>query len=73
MAKEVIPMKKVKDLINHTIDNNLKLEEKGLMPIAISFEGEAGTGKTSVVRQVAKERGMNFVKCNFAQIDEAGD
>lgn len=73
MAKEVIPMKRVKEILNHTIDNNLKLEEKGITPIAVSFEGEAGTGKTSVVRQVAKERGMNFVKCNFAQIDEAGD
>lgn len=73
MAKASVPMKRVKSLINHTIDNNLKLEEAGKMPRAISFEGEAGTGKTSVVRQVAKERGMNFVKLNFAQIDEAGD
>lgn len=73
MAKEVIPMKRVKELLNHTIDNNLKLEERGITPIAVSFEGEAGTGKTSVVRQVASERGMNFVKLNFAQIDEAGD
>ena len=46
MAKEVIPMKRVKELLNHTIDNNLKLEEKGITPIAVSFEGEAGTGKT---------------------------
>lgn len=73
MAKATVPMKRVKTLINHTIDNNLRLEEEGKMPRAISFEGEAGTGKTSVVRQIAQERGMNFVKLNFAQIDEAGD
>ena len=73
MATATIPMKRVKALLNHTIDTNLALEAKGKMPRAISFEGEAGTGKTSVVRQVAKERNMNFVKLNFAQIDEAGD
>lgn len=73
MANNSIPMKKVKSLLNHTIDNNLKLEEQGLTPIAIGFEGVAGIGKTSFIRQVAKERGMSFVKLNFAQIDEAGD
>ena len=73
MAKATVKMKEVKNLINHAIDTNLELEKNGKMPRAISFEGEAGTGKTSIVRQVAKERGMNFVKLNFAQIDEAGD
>ena len=73
MAKATIPMKGVKTLLNHTIDTNLKLEADGKMPRAISFEGEAGTGKTSIVRQIAKERDMCFVKLNFAQIDEAGD
>lgn len=73
MAKATVPMRRVKSLLNHTIDNNIRLEAAGKFPRAISFEGEAGTGKTSVVRQVAKERNMNFVKLNFAQIDEAGD
>ena len=66
-------MKRVKSLINHAIDTNIELENNGKMPRAISFEGEAGIGKTSVVRQVAAERGMTFVKLNLAQIDEAGD
>lgn len=73
MAKATVPMKQVKVLLNHAIDNNLNLEEKGKLPRAISFEGEAGVGKTSIVRQVAKDRGMTFTKINLAQIDEAGD
>ena len=39
-------MRGMKALLNHTIDTNLKLEANGKMPRAISFEGEAGTGKT---------------------------
>ena len=66
-------MDQVKNLINYTIDNNLKLEEEGKAPIAIGFEALAGIGKTSVVRQVAKDRGMNLVKLNMAQLEEQGD
>lgn len=66
-------MDQVKNLINYTIDNNLKLEEEGKAPIAIGFEALAGVGKTSVVRQVAKDRGMNLVKLNMAQLEEQGD
>lgn len=73
MANNGITMKRVKSLLNHTIDNNIRLQENGQSPIAIGFEGEAGIGKTSVVRQVAKERNMTFVKLNLAMVDEVGD
>lgn len=66
-------MKKVKDLLNHTIDNNFELQKDGITPIAVSFEGTAGLGKTSIVRQVAEEREMTFVKINLAMVDEVGD
>lgn len=73
MASTTISMKEVKKLLNHTIDNNKVLEENNLFPIAISFQGSAGIGKTSFIRQIAQERGMGFTKINLAQIDEAGD
>lgn len=73
MAKATVPMKEVKNLINHTIDRNMALEAEGKLSRAISFEGEAGIGKTSIVRQIAKERNMNFVKLNLAMVDEVGD
>lgn len=66
-------MKEVKVLLNHTIDRNFQLEAEGKFPKAISFEGTAGIGKTSIVRQVAKERNMGFVKLNLAMVDEVGD
>jgi len=71
--KTSVSMKEVKRLINYAIDNNLRLEEEGKMPIAVSIEASAGIGKTSIVRQIADERGMTFVKLNMAQLEEPGD
>lgn len=73
MATNTVSMDQVKDLIKYTIDNNLKLQEEGKRPIAIGLIADAGIGKTSVVRQVAEERGMQVTKINLAQLDEAGD
>lgn len=32
-------------VFNYLLDNNKQLQEKGLTPIAIGIEGEAGIGK----------------------------
>lgn len=61
------------DVFNYLLDNNRKLEEEGLTPIAIGLEGEAGIGKTAVVEEVAKKRGMTFCKISLSQLEEVGD
>lgn len=66
-------MNQVKDLINYTIDNNLRLQEEGKMPIAISLEASAGIGKTSILQQIAEDRGMGFTKISLHEMEEAGD
>ncbi len=73
MAANTVSMSEVKRLVNYTIDNNLKLQEDGKMPVAISLEAAAGIGKTSILEQVAKERGMTFSKISLHEMDEAGD
>ena len=73
MATNTVSMKEVKNLINYTIDNNLRLQEKGKVPIAISIEASAGIGKTSILQQIAEERKMNFVKISLHELEEAGD
>lgn len=73
MMTNTISMSQVKDLINYTIDNNLKLQENGKMPIAISLEAGAGIGKTSILQQIAEERGMRFTKLSLHELDETGD
>lgn len=71
--KNTITMNEVKNLVNYVIDRNLKLQEAGKMPIAISLESSAGVGKTSIIQQIAEERGMTLTKLNFAELDEPGD
>lgn len=73
MASNNVSMKDVKKLLNYTIDNNLELEKNGKVPIAISLESPAGIGKTSIIQQVAEERGMQFVKLSLHELDETGD
>ena len=68
-----VSMREVKKLLNYTIDNNLKLEENGITPIAISLEAQAGIGKTSIVQQIAEERNMGFSKISLHELDETGD
>jgi len=66
-------MDDVKRLVNYTIDNNMTLQENGEVPIAISLEANAGIGKTSILRQIAEERGMKVTKLDLHQMEEAGD
>lgn len=68
-----VSMSEIDNLLNYTIDNNIRLQETGMTPIAVSLEASAGIGKTSIVRQIAEKRGMGFVKLNLSQLDESGD
>ena len=61
------------DVFNYLLDNNRKLEEEGLTPIAIGLEGEAGIGKTAICEEVAQKRGMTFCKISLSQLEEVGD
>lgn len=61
------------DVLNYLLDNNKRLEEQGDTPIAIGIEGEAGIGKTSLIKQVAEKRGMTLCKLNLSQLEEVGD
>ena len=62
-----------KGILNYLLDNNSRLEDEGKAPIAIGLEADAGIGKTSIVEQVARERGMDYVKLNLSQLEEVGD
>lgn len=68
-----INLQEFKKILNYLIDNNRKLVDEGKRTIAIGCEGEAGTGKTSIMEQIAEERGMTFIKLNLAELEESGD
>lgn len=66
-------IEEVSKTINYLLDNNLKLVEKGLDKIAINLEGAAGIGKTSIVKQIAEERGATYKRINLSECEEVGD
>ena len=39
-----LTLKEVKPILKYIIENNIKLQEKGHMPLAINICGEAGIG-----------------------------
>ena len=73
MTNNEITLNEFKEVLSYLLDNNKNLEDNGLRPIAIGVEGEAGTGKTSIVMQLAKEKGMTLCKLNLSQLEEVGD
>ena len=63
----------LKDFLGHIIENNRHLQENGKGPVSVEVIGESGIGKTSAILQLAKEKGLDFVKLNLAQVEEIGD
>lgn len=66
-------LEEIKDTLNYLLDNNLKLVEKGFNKIAINLIGAAGCGKTSIVQQIAEERGAGYKRLNLSELEEVGD
>lgn len=66
--RQALNAHEVKDIFGYIIDNNVKLSKEGKKPVSVSLTGEAGMGKTSVIEQLAKEKGQDFIKLNLSQI-----
>lgn len=73
MANNEMTIGEFTGILNYLLDNNKKLQEQGQTPIAICLEGEAGIGKTSLVRQIAEKRGMTYRSLVLSQLEEVGD
>jgi signal recognition particle GTPase len=63
----------LKDFLRHVVDNNQHIQSQGKVPVSVSVTGEAGTGKTSSIIELAQELNFDLVKINLAQIEEIGD
>lgn len=68
-----ITLNEFKEIFKFIISNNRRLEDEGKKTTACSASGNAGLGKTAVVRQIAEELGMTCVVVRLSQIDEASD
>lgn len=63
----------IKTVLNYILDNNKKITSDNGHKITVELIGDAGIGKTSIVEQLAEERGAKFVKINLSQLEETGD
>ena len=73
MNQAKLNVKEAKDLLKYTINNNKHLQSLDKKPISISLIGDAGLGKTSLCKQVAKEVGLVPILISLSQLDELGD
>lgn len=73
MAQIELDASELKTFVRHIIENNRTLQKEGNKPTSLEIIGEAGLGKTSIVKQIADEMGLTFVKLSLAQIEELGD
>jgi nucleoside-triphosphatase THEP1 len=63
----------LKTFLKHIVSNNKHIQAQGKIPVSVSVTGEAGTGKTSTIIELAHELGLQIVKLNLAQLEEVGD
>lgn len=71
--KGEITIQEFKGILKYIIDNNEQLVAQNKPKVTVEILGGMGIGKTSAIEQIAKEKGMNFVKINLAQSEELGD
>lgn len=73
MNQSQLTVTEAKNLLKYTVENNKYLQSIDKKPISISLVGDAGLGKTSLCKQVAKELNMTPVLVSLSQLDEIGD
>ena len=73
MTNNSITLDEFKNIFKYLILNNKKLIDSGKNPIAFGIEGEAGTGKTTVIQDIAKELGLTCVKVSLSELEEVSD
>jgi hypothetical protein len=54
--------------VEYAIENNIKLAQSGKIPVAYNIEGPAGAGKTSIIKQLAGQLDMPFIRLDLSSI-----
>ena len=73
MSQVKLNIDELKTFMDHMIKNNQHIQATGKVPVAVNVEGDAGLGKTSSIKQLAKENNMDFIMLNLAEFEELGD
>ena len=72
-SMNTITLDEFSNIFKYLIDNNKRLVSENKYPITVGIEGEAGTGKTSIIEQLALEMGMTYIKINLSELEEVSD
>ena len=73
MSQVQLNLDELKDFVKYMVTNNQHIQSLGKVPVAVNIEGDAGLGKTSSVKQLATELGMDVIRLNLAEFEELGD
>ena len=73
MSQVKLNIDELKDFLGHMVSNNQHIQANGKVPVAVNIEGDAGLGKTSSIKQLAKEQNMDVIMLNLAEFEELGD
>ena len=73
MSQVKLNIDELKSFMGHMISNNQYIQANGKVPVAVNVEGDAGLGKTSSIKQLAKEHNMDVIMLNLAEFEELGD
>ena len=73
MTENSITLDEFANILKYLIKNNKEMEARGMSPIAVGIEGEAGLGKSSVLQQIAEELNMSYTRINLAELEEVSD
>jgi len=68
-----VTLDEFKDILKYLIKNNRDMEDRGESPIAVGIEGEAGLGKSAILKQIAEELNMSYTRINLAELEEVSD
>jgi ATP-dependent Lon protease len=68
-----LTLAETKDIIKYIIENNKTLQAKGEYPVAVNLCGQAGIGKTAIIRQLAKELNANFIFLSLSELTDPAE
>ena len=72
-SMNTITLDEFSNIFKYLIENNKRLVSEHKYPITVGIEGEAGTGKTSIIEQLAHEMEMTYIKINLSELEEVSD
>lgn len=60
-------------ILDFTVKQNRILQSRGMKPKSLNIQGKHGYGKTTSIRDYAKNNNLQFIEINLSSMEETGD